>query len=73
LSSTTSSWEILESLFEILALLTFAVALIFFILGPFTVFGVYVASESIADLLLLVAIAASLQTIYFNMRAKEEK
>ena len=73
LSGTASSWEILEGLFEILALLTFVVALVFFIVGPFTAFGVYVASESIANLLLLVAIASSLQAIYFNTRSKREK
>jgi hypothetical protein len=73
MSSSASSWAILEGLFEILALFSFVVALIFFIVGPFTINGVYVDSNTIANLLLLVAIVSTLQTLYFNTRKKQEK
>jgi len=69
--SNRSNWKLLEGLFEILALLTIVVAFVFFIIGPFTINGVAVDSNAIADLLLLIAIASGLQAIYFNTRSKE--
>jgi hypothetical protein len=69
--SNRSNWKLLEGLFEILALLTIVVAFVFFIIGPFTINGTAVDSNTIADLLLLIAIASGLQAIYFNTRAKE--
>lgn len=69
--SNRSNWRLLEGLFEILALLTIVVAFVFFIIGPFTINGTAVDSNTIADLLLLIAIASGLQAIYFNTRSKE--
>jgi len=70
--SSRSSWSLLEGLFEILALLTIVLGLIFFIIGPFYINGTYVNSEAYADDLLYIAIASGLQAIYFNFRKKEE-
>jgi len=70
--SARSSWNLLEGLFEILALLTIVLGLIFFIIGPFNIGSTYVNSTSYADDLLFIAIASGLQAIYFNYRKKEE-
>jgi hypothetical protein len=70
--SSRSSWSLLEGLFEILALLTILASFVFFFIGPFYVGGTYVASDQYAEWLILVAIAAGLQAIYFNYRKKEE-
>jgi len=70
--SSRSSWNLLEGLFEILALLTILVSFVFFFIGPFYVGSTYVASDEYAEWLILVAIAAGLQAIYFNFRKKEE-
>ena len=70
--SNRSNWKLLEGLFEILALLSIVLALIFFIVGPFTINGTLVDSNTIAEILLFLAIASGLQAIYFNTRSKEE-
>jgi hypothetical protein len=70
--SNRSSWNLLEGLFEILALLCIVIAFVFFILGPFTINGTLIDSNNIADILLFLAIASGLQAIYFNFRKKEE-
>jgi len=69
--SDRSSWKLLEGLFEILALFSIVVGLIFYIIGPFNVGSTAVDSNVIATVLMYLAIASGLQAIYFNFRSKE--
>ena len=60
--------SLLGSLFELLALVSIAIAIVLLIIGSFNVGGVFVDSISDAEALLFVAIAATLQAIYLNRK-----
>ena len=60
-----SQWSFFESLFEALAIVSIAVAVLLLLLGPF----IYGSWYGDSELLLVLALVATLQAIYLERKA----